>query len=519
MVKLKHYKRVIGIPQLLYLAGKGLKRQGVKYTALATIIGIGVIITNIIGEKVFGYDLPVNNLRAISLPAIVALLTFGLGNTLTGLSNLFSEKILIADANSMNLMEDRKKADMESHLAILWDRVFKYEAQLFYNGTNTNESGQIENSRGQLEVAIQSWSPELKSHLAINDENMEEFIHYINEFRPLSDKIESTKEGFVVSAGFAIKNALPQKLEESLTGFDLSLIEDWYDGAIFTVNDSKLKKQYAAHATIRGIRNLVGIGLMERLKEALYGHPNPLWFSLTMKKIGINVGGLISGMNQKYTKSTEPDYFDAQDFLWKKDETDKLLLHRFKEQGKDILAELHNSRKKLIRSIFSSNKEESHKQIYCMFGRDYVNALELRADYDVEFAAGQVDYSPMDDIVELEKILLCPIYPIQKIKRKMERARENQKAFDAFIQHSLPGIYDHPLQLRAAKIGFYLNRYKIQKRIYDDPQTAITILNKRILPAEKRYTKRICLLRQHYELSRIQLFTYAEIVDDLGEYD
>jgi len=519
MAKLRQYKRVVGIAQLLYLAGKGLKRQGVKYTTLAAILGIGAIVTNIIGEKVFGYDLPVNNLRAISLPAIVALLTLGLGNTLTGLANLFSEKVLIADANSMNLMEDRKKAEMESHLAILWDRVFKYEAKLHHKETKTEEAVQINNSRMQLETAVKSWAPDLKSHFGINEENMENFISHIAQFRPLSEKIEATKEGFIASAGFALKNYLPQKLQQSLTGCDFSLIEDWYDGAIFTSNDCKLKEQFAANSAIRGIRKIVGIYYAAYIKEALYGHPDPLWFSLTMKRTGMNVGGLINKMNKKYVKRSEPNYFDAQDFLWKKEDADNLILTKFKEKGQEILADLQNSRKMLIRGIFSPEKTEAHNQIYRMFGKDFVNALELRLDYDVEFAAGLLDYSPVDDIVELKDIMLCQIYPAKKAKRKMAVARDNLNALDTFLQQYLPALYDLPLQLRAAKIGFHLNCFKVRKKIQNDPKKAVNIFNNHIIEAEKRYTKRICLLRQHYELSRIQLFTYVQIVDDLGEYN
>ena len=132
MISLKDYKRVIGFSQLLFLAGKSLKRVGIKYTAAAAILGVGIIVVNTLGRKFLGgFELPVDNPKAVMFPVLVALLTFGMGNTLTGISNLFSsEKLLVADANAMNLMEDRKKADLNQHLEILWDRVFKYEARL-----------------------------------------------------------------------------------------------------------------------------------------------------------------------------------------------------------------------------------------------------------------------------------------------------------------------------------------------------------------------------------------------------
>ena len=44
MAGLKDYKRVIGAAQLFYLAGKSLKRQGVKYTMAATFIALAAMI-------------------------------------------------------------------------------------------------------------------------------------------------------------------------------------------------------------------------------------------------------------------------------------------------------------------------------------------------------------------------------------------------------------------------------------------------------------------------------------------
>ena len=121
MAKFKDYRRVVGLMQLVYLGGCWLKRQAMRYTGIAVFIACCVMAIDIFGNEVFGHDLPITRLNAALIPMIVAMLTFGMGNTLTGISNLFSaERLLMADANSLNLMEDRKKADMAWHLEILW---------------------------------------------------------------------------------------------------------------------------------------------------------------------------------------------------------------------------------------------------------------------------------------------------------------------------------------------------------------------------------------------------------------
>jgi len=513
MVKFTDYRRVIGAAQVLFLAGKWLKRKGIRYTSLAVVIAAGTITADITLGSV-----DVSKLKVALLPGVIAVLTFGLGNTLIGISNLFSsEKLLVADANTMNLMEDRKKADMNSHLEILWERVFKYESRL-HNADDCREADDIRKNRGQLADFVRSWPAEMKRHFGIDDGCFDEFLRYVEEFRPLSEKIESTREGFIASAGFAIKYALPQKLQRAMTGFDLSLVEDWYDGAFFTANDNKLKKQYAAHSTIRGIRNEIGIGVLARFREALSGHPDPLWYSLTMKKIGMSVGTLMSRMNADYVSKRSPNYFDAQDFLWADEKTDRLIFDNFGENAAAVLQDLRDSRKKMICSIFSADKGDAHMQIYRMFGQDFVRAMDLRLDYDIEFSAGLLDNDPLGDIGELEKMIPCAVFPLKRARSKVNRAKGVLETADRFLAEYLPDVAGEPLKTRAARTVFYLDKHAICTLATQDPSQAVEIV-KSHMAGEKKYSRRICLLRQHYELSRIQLFSYMEMVDKLAEFD
>ena len=515
MAKLQDYRRVIGVPQLLFLAGKWLKRKGIRYTTLATVVVGGAIAADV----ALGSRVDLGRLNMALIPGIIAVLTFGLGNTLIGISNLFSsERLLVADANSMNLMEDRKKADMDAHLETMWDRVFKYESQLHNGKADDGEAGRIKNNREKLATFVHGWPVEVKQHFGIDDGAFDEFIGYIAKFRPLSDKMESTKEGFIVSAGFAMTNSLPQKTQRAMTGFDFSLIADWYDGAFFTFNDNKLKKQFAAHKTIRGIRNEIGIPARSRIKEALSGHPEPLWHALTMKKIGMNVGTLMSRMNDQYVGKRKPNYFDAQDFLWKDTKSDNLIIEAFEDDGQKVLDDLKKSRKKMIRQIFSDCNCNAHLQVFGMFGRDYINAMDLRLNYDIEFAAGLLDNNPVGDIHELEEVIPCAVYSLKRAMKKSCIAKRNIEAADRLLAEYFPELVKDPLKLRAARTAFYLNKHKIQILVTEAPRKAIEILERHI-EGEPRYSERICLLRVHYELSRLQLFSYVNMIDELAEYD
>ena len=515
MAKLQDYRRVVGVPQLLFLAGKWLKRKGIRYTTLATIIAGGAIAADI----ALGSTVNLGKLNMALIPGIIAVLTFGLGNTLIGISNLFSsERLLVADANSMNLMEDRKKAEIQRHLEILWDRVFKYESKLHNGAGNNGEAERIEDNRRKLAALIKAWPVEMKRHFGIDKGCFDEFLKYVEQFCPLSRDMEATKDGFITSACFALQQSLPQKLEKALTGFDLSLVEDWYDGACFTANDNKLKKQFAGHKSIRGARKEIGIGLRARIREALSGHPDPLWHSLTMKKIGMSVGTQMGRMNGEYAGKTRPNYFDAQHFLWADDRCDALIVKAFADDGQKVLDDLKQSRKKMIRRIFSDHKCDAHIQVFRMFGRDFINAMDLRLSYDLEFAAGLLDYDPVGDIHELEQLIPVAVFVLKGAKKKICKAESALRIADDLLAEYFPGLDKEPLKVRAARTAFHLNKRKIQTLAGSSPREVVDILD-RHMEGHERCSERICLLRIHYELSRIQLFSYISMIDELADYD
>lgn len=512
MVWWQEYRRVIGVAQILFLAGKWLKRKGIKYTSVATALAGGAIAADLALGAV-----NVSKLNVALIPGLIALSTFGVGNAMIGLSNLLSsEKLLVADANAMNLMEDRKKSQMAWHLEVLWDRVFKYEAAIL--GGDCRLAEDITLNRRQLESLVKEWPAEMRPPPGVVVGCMEESLTPIEQSRLPSMGMETTRDGFVLLTRYAIRESLPQKVEQALTGFDLSLLEDWYDGAVLTASDNVLRKQFAGHRTIRGIHEEVGIPWLVRFREALSGHPDPIWFSLTMKKIGASVGGLVVRMNERYVGKEMPAYFDAQDFLWKHPDTDRLVREAFARRGEQALQELQTARRNLFRSVFSDCRSAAHLQIWRMFGRDFTNAMRLRLDYDVEFSAGLMDNDPLSDIAQLESLIPACVFPRAVVEKKMADARYCLAAADRFIDDCLPEAAEKAVMRRAVRTACYLNRHGLRRLIDVSPQRAVETAQ-RYMARHPRYTRRICMLRQHYELTRIQLLSYIEMIDELAEYD
>ena len=142
-----------------------------------------------------------------------------------------------------------------------------------------------------------------------------------------------------------------------------------------------------------------------------------------MKNIGASVGGLVVRMNERYVGKEMPAYFDAQDFLWKHPDTDRLVREAFARRGEQALQELQTARRNLFRSVFSDCRSAAHLQIWRMFGRDFTNAMRLRLDYDVEFSAGLLDNDPLSDIAQLESLIPACVFPRAVVEKKMADAR------------------------------------------------------------------------------------------------
>jgi len=490
MARLREYRRVVGTGQLLYLAGRGLKRQGVKYTIAAGLIALGLIAANLVSRRFLEdyHLLPVTNARALLLPVLAAALTFGLGNTLTSLSNLFSsERVLMADANAMNLLEDRKQSQMGWHLEVLWERVFRYEAA---NGVASRASSAVVTDGLFEGTNVAGWG--------------------------LGQCL--TRETFLARATYSLRQCLPQRVERTLTGCDLSLLEDWYDGAFFTRSDCKLKEQYAAHSVLRGIRRRVGLGIGTRIREALSGYPDPLWHSLTMKKIATLVGGLIHRMNRRYFRAKHGNYFDAQDFLWNDGQADALIVADFGGVGSEVLAAVQAARKKLVREVFSDERRVAHQQVWRMFGKDYLRALELRLGYDVEFAAGLLDEQPIEEVAAMERLAHGRMCSRSRLGERTAAARGLVAELDGFLDEHAPELRADRRRLRAVRIGYGIDARRIRRLVKRSPKRALRVIREHLAPAEPRCTRRLCLLREHYELTRLQLLSYTQMVDELAQY-
>jgi len=106
-----------------------------------------------------------------------------------------------------------------------------------------------------------------------------------------------------------------------------------------------------------------------------------------------------------------------------------------------------------------------------------------------------------------------------KVSLKTEKAISVLYEMNEFLERNIPAVFDDPIELRAARMGAMVNYDNVRQIMRASPEAAVSIFQDRILPSEPRYTRQVCLLRQHYELTRLQLISYVEMLDELAQYD
>jgi hypothetical protein len=504
--------------------GTVMKRKGFKYTLVSAAIAAGTSATDAVLEQLSKFDIPLPRGFLFMVPAAVAAFMYGGGYTLCSLANLLSaEREIAAKGNLIELMEDVKEEHQDLHLEILWDRVFQYEAALRNDrAASAHEGERICACRRDLEEHLMALPDDCKKRLGLTEGNLDSLVAHIEAWNPYaSGSMEGTKEGFIESARYALRMPIPQTLQAKIVGFDLSLLEDWYDGAVFVENDCKLLHQYYANNDILAVRNELGISLPERVFNFLFETKPCTLFRWTTAKISRITGVMISDFNQRYTRDTDPDYFNAEHFLWPNPDLDKDVEMEF---GPGALEDLKRTRRKVMRKLFTGNQELytgsqeiAHLHVYRMFCEDFLHAINTRLKYDVEFGAGILKIKPEDYFAEMRNLLggfeHYRWFGADDLKHK---ATENYAAASAYI--ATKGLRLSPLERRSVLIGYHTNINNIQERIASGDRTALDEI-KDIAKAERKYSQRLTNLRVHQELTRLQILTYMAIVDQLAEFD
>ena len=444
--------RVINPVYLMGYVGQRMYRAAVRRTGL---VGLAALAVSVVGRSA-GFLPEFTIKRAAVFTLVFGLVTLFSGLGMRVISNmLMSERINIAQANNLNLLEDKKKSRLDYYLRRLYESVFRYEAAVRYSDKEVREEEEEvrRNVKGIAEKLMMHLSEENLRFLGVND--LQEMVDHMNACNPLRRaEFERSWEGFRISARYALTHPLPATLEAELIGFDLTMVEDWLDGACFDANDAKLVEQYRANSTLVMIRGQLGYGLRDRLSQKWHLLAHGFWFHNTFRSLAIGVGTQIKRMNKRVRQG----HFKAEHFLWIHPELDHLVERRF---GHEILEELVRRRKRLIWKIFSNRYEVARELLWRIYRPKIKLAVDLRRRFDVEYFLGELGAESF--LGDLERLG----FPQARIHREQARV-ENERRQDGDLRKWLEGKggswSDRPLlDLRTLRIARHINRFGLRE--------------------------------------------------------
>ncbi len=436
-------------------------------------------------------------------------------------SKLWRQLEDIAQANDLNLMEDYRKSQVLRHLNLLWDRVFSYEASLQYTpASQQEESSKILAFQERIAKSLDAWDPSLLRHLgAVTAQDRADLVQALITERPLSDSLEKSREGFLISSLYALRHAMPQSTQAQTIGFRLDLYEDYCDGACFDKSDRMLSQQFKGHSCLTASKKQAGSTGLKAWRYLLPAASQHIWFTLITRKVSAGAGKAVRTLNKTYNT----DRFNAQAVLWPGEES-AAWLEKLPEATQTILT----LRREILHSALGDTLENAQKVLDRMLLLPIKQAQALRMRFDYEYCdkslrIGTSDTKqPMIDHAKAD--LEAMAYAGRALSREqafLEQSISSMTQFMAYLANpSYQSVLDNPEALRAVKIMFHTNHGNIQKLLRtpdrEESKMHIQSLIREAADNKALYTCRLVCVRMHHVLTQLQDQEYRTLVKALA---
>ncbi len=513
---LRDFWRLISPQDLLSRAGTVMMRKSPKATIWTAGITSSGYLSSYLGLPGF------TGLQAIAAPFVVGGGMLGIGAGIKYIPRTISRKLAtIAEANDLNLMEDYRKSQVTEHLNALWDRVFWYESDIRYaRDQRLAERDRIIADKKYLRKEIAGWDKDVLQRLGAGTEkDIDDIVMAIMTEKPLTDKIEMSREGYIISSLYALRHALPQSSQAKQIGFCLNLYEDACDGAYFDQSDIKLFEQYAGNTSLTHIKNEVGFGRIDAAGQIARKVSWRFWFYLITRKIATGVGKAVRDLNENYGTNM----FNSQVLLWPGEENAEWM-DNFSGAKEDIL----ELRKSIIRGALGDTFENAAHMLDRMLLPCFEFATDLRLRYDPEYCDGSLDYVSEDQGTAIKNNVIGDLQKFGYSRRDIDRARKYvanaEKDISSFMNYldakGYRWLFEERLALRAVKTMFHSNKYLTRKTFQDSNTAANPVkidseINNAVAQKEI-YSARLTGLRLYHELTILQISGYRNLAKQLA---
>ncbi len=509
---LSDLKRVVSLGEdLIFLAGRSLQRRALR-NGILVAIAYG---STLFGIKAAGSE-QLTEEQILGL-LVAAFASYPAGTVLIRIANFLTRGNLnAAAAGHLHLTSHYKQSRMAEHLGRLWDNVFRYESSI------SRDIHDIINARAALkftETAVQdtllSLPKALRDTLQLRTtEDEQALCQRILTGYSHDPDIEATREMFIYTGHYALCTPLPQILQRHQVGFDISVLEDWYEKGLFAYEDYP-DKAFGRDPLIREIRYLTGNWLWNRISELITPEPvSSFWYALTARKCGVLIGKGLREMNSRIPRGYARDYFNAQHFIWPSPEMDNAVAAYFDDNMKARLIEL---RRDYLRSLFSADDDVARRHVFQLFARDFRKIFKLRLAFDVEYTAGLLKTTPQQDIDNISNGFGIRAFPATDILNATKRARHSLE-----IAKKIPDLLStHELDsgtLRTIHLAVHCDYCRLKSRllrIHDSTRhrDKIKQIITDLVTKRSELSDRLVRLRLFHILVTIQLDTYWDVVN------
>jgi len=512
----KDFWRLISPQDLLSRAGTVMMRKSPKATIWTAGITSSGYLSSYLGLPGF------TGLQAIAAPFIVGGGMLGIGAGIKYIPRTISRKLAtIAEANDLNLMEDYRKSQVMEHLNELWDRVFWYESDIRYTrDQRLAEYDRIIADKKYLRKEISGWDKGVLERLgARNEKDIDDIVMAIITEKPLTDKIEMSREGYIISSIYALRHALPQSSQAKQIGFCLNLYEDACDGAYFDESDVKLFEQYVGNIALTNIKSEVGFGRLDAARQIARKTSWRFWFYLITRKIATGVGKAVRDLNECYSTNM----FNSQALLWPGEEKAEWM-DDF-PGAKEKVLEL---RKSIIRGTLGDNYENAAIMLDRMLLPCFEFATDLRLRYDPEYCDGGLDYVSEDQRINIKNNVISDLQAfgyrgrdIDRVQKYVANAEKDISSLMNYLEtKGYRWLFDDRLALRAVKTMFHANKYRTKKMLQDSNaathRAKIDCEIKDAATQKELYSARLTGLRLYHELTILQIAGYKGLAKELA---
>ena len=508
--------RLASTGDLLTQAGTYLMKRSPRATLWTAGISSSGFLSNFIGLNGF------TAMQAVAAPLIVGGAMLSLGACLRFIPSRLSQQLEdIAQANDLNLMEDYRKSQVVTHLHLLWDRVFGYEASLQYTPeSQEEESKQILAFQERIAKHLGEWDPDLLLHLgAVTDQDRADLVQALITERPLSNNLEKSRQGFLISSLYGLRHAMPQSTQAHAIGFRLDLYEDYCDGACFDRSDNMLFQQFKGHTCLTAIKKQVRVTGLRACRYLLPAVSQHIWFTLITRKVSAGVGKAVRTLNKAYNTNR----FNAQAILWPGEET-TAWLRDLPEAREQILT----LRRQILHSALGDTQENAQQVLDRMLLPGIKQALDLRMRFDYEYCdqslpviVSDAKHASVDHAMADLEALACTGRPLSRKNAFLEESVSSMAQFMAHLKAShCQYVLDDAEALRAVKIMFHTNHGNIHKLLktcrLEESNRQIQSLIKEAADKKGLYTSRLVCVRMHHVLTQLQHQEYKTLVKALA---